>query len=195
MDREKEIDLLKEECLTRKGKPRKNCDLEKLRRLIELKAETPDAPVVEDAPDNIKQLEGEYNGLVAKLFDRTGPEIKLKEGATAKELARFYELKDMIRQPLPKSDRISAKVLPDKSIEVKVSKGPPVTLEGKNEIGWHTLARIMPDGGRIVTKKKYEAFRIIRGTDQPQYITLRTSTSNPNRNRKQNKKAKPRFEL
>lgn len=185
-----ELEQLKDECLRKDGTPRKTCDREKLIRLVELQAAKPQGPVIETAPDDTNKLRKEYDKLVKKLFI-VGDEVKLKKGATAKDMARFLALRDMLRQPEPKPERIETKVLPD-GIEVKVSPGPPVNLEGKNDLGWEVLARIMPQGGKVKVKG-YTAFRISRGTDKPEHVELRLSTSNPNR--KVTEKKKPQFDI
>jgi hypothetical protein len=182
------IEQLKEECLRKDGKPRKNCDRELLIELVTLQAELPEGPELEEAPDNIDKLKAEYDKLVNRIFDRDaedGPE--LKPGVSAKQLARFSVLKDMIRQPTPRVQRISATTLADGSVEVKVDPGPPVNLEGKNDKGWKVLARIMPVGGKIKATG-YTAFRITRGTDKPPHVAAPVYNPNPNRNKKAEKK-------
>lgn len=189
-DIQKEIEQLKDECLKKDGAPRKNCDRDKLFRLIELQAQVPDGPITENAPENVGELQEEYDKLVNRIFDREdedGP--KIKKGTTAKQLSRFWVLKDMIRQPAPKEERISVKSLPGDKTEVKVAPGAPVVLEGKNEEGWKVLARIMPNGGKVVVKD-YTAFRIQRGTDKPPHIEARMSNPNPNKNKVKARKAK-----
>ena len=186
-----EIEQLKDECLRKDGKPRKNCDLEKLKRLVELQAEKPPGPAIEVAPDESGKLRAEYDKLVNKLFE-VGDEVKLKPKSMAKDLARWLALRDMLRQPEPKPERIEAKILPGGNVEVRVKPGPPVNLEGKNELGWKVLARIMPNGG-VIKVRGYMAFRISRGTDKPQHVELNLSTSNPNR--KISKKKKPRYDI
>ena len=187
---ENRVEELKEECLTKKGAPRKNCDLEKLRELITLRSQVPDGPIIEDAPENIEKLQAEYEKLVKRIFDQEDEEGPvLRKGVTEKQLARFWVLQDKIRQPAPKPERISAKALPNGKMEVKVAPGAPVELEGKNEEGWKVLARIMPNGGRVVVEG-YTHFRISRGSDKPPYVAPPIYNPNPNRKKAAEKAAK-----
>ena len=189
-DNEKRIEELKDKCLTKSGAPRKSCDLEELKELITLQAQVPDGPVIENAPNNIEKLKAEYDKLVGRMFDQEaedGPE--LKKGVTEKQLARFWVLQDKIRQPAPRPERISTKSLPDGRLEVKVDPGPPVELEGKNEEGWKRIARIMPQGGRVVVKG-YTHFRIDRGSDKPPYVAPPIYDPNPNKKKAEEKKRK-----
>lgn len=185
---EQEIKVLERECLTQKGKPRANCDLEKLRRLIELKAEGPELPEIEECPDDEKKLRSEYGRLVKILFDHDGEKYALKPKSKAKDLARWNELRDMLRQPEPKKDRISMKAVGDENIIVKVSAGAPVNLEGRQNGLWKSVARIMPLGGQVtVPVDKYQAFRISRGTDKPEFHEIIPKSANPNKKKDEKK--------
>jgi len=190
---EERIKELKNECLRKDGKPRANCDREKLIELVTLQAEKPDGPIVEAAPDKIEKLQAEYDKLVNIIFDRTDEDNpKLREGVTEKQLARWLSLRDMIRQKEPEPERIETKVLKDGRTEVKVRKGPPVFLEGKNEKGWKVLAQIMPAGGKVKVRG-YTAFRIARGTERTPYIAPPASNANPNA--KVMRKGKPKYDI
>ena len=196
MSNKMEIEALEKECLTKSGAPRKNCDLEKLRRLIELKAgDSLIMPEVEQAPDNIKKLRDKYYKLVWRIYEETPAgnidavidgkpmKLRIKPGATAKMMSEFIRLRDMVRQCEPKPERISLNKTVEGNIQIKVDSGPPVTLEGKTEHGrWDVIASIMPLGGRVaVPGDKYKSFRIVRGSDKPQYISPPGGNANPNR--------------
>jgi len=192
-----EIELLKRECLTANGKPKKDCDLEKLRKLVELQAsESFEVPVVENAPDDEKELKAKYDELVSRLFEidpGTG-DNRLRKGVTAKMLARWYRLRDKLRQPKPKAARVSVKPIAGGMVEVTIEKGPPVELEGQLETDeWKIVAQVMSMGGRArIPAGRYKAFRIKRGTNQPEYHEPPVSSPVPKN--KQSEKNKKQFD-
>jgi len=203
MSKKMEIETLERECLTKTGAPRKGCDHEKLVRLLELKSqEAVLLPVITKAPDDVKGLERKYRKLVDSIYVED-PEgrinavmngkpvtLSMKKGVTAKMMSDFLRLRDKVRQPEPKPERVSLAKTPQGGIKVTVTKGPPVELEGKDQYGvWQIVAVIMPMGGTVtVPGDRYSEFRIVRGSDKPQYVA--PPDSNPAPNRKIEKKKK-----
>lgn len=184
-----EIEELKLKVLKQDGTPKANASHGDLVRLLELQAETNKAIEVEDY-DNLSDLQKEHAKLMKLCYDLDG-NVKNSRIATPKRLSRLYVLKDMIEQEPPQISRITKSNLPNGKVEIKVSAGSPVFLEGKSEGQWHTVAQIMSMGGTVkVPINKYSAYRLTRGTNRSQYIEPPISNPNPLNPAKKKERAK-----